>query len=250
MQRIGLIAAMQEEIRPLLRQVKVLSREKVGGHHIYRLDAWGQSICLVESGMGPDNAAAATRLLIDTARPDRIVNFGFAGSLTPDLSVGDVVCAERLLFLHGRLFSEQHGLNGDSPGSCPEVRETCGIPVIGAAFVTTRKITSKKEIAGLLPTGIRKAVVEMETSAVAQVANSHLIPLTAIRSISDSFDDELSFSLDEFCDKNLNLQTWRVMLTIAKKPWIMPQLVRLARNSKKAGENLAGAIAKLLHPVG
>jgi adenosylhomocysteine nucleosidase len=244
-QRIGLIAAMQEEIHPLLRIVKPSRMEVIGKRHIWWLDT-SESICLVESGMGPDNAATATRLLIDIGKPDLILNFGFAGSLTPQLDVGDIVLADRLLFMHGRLFSEQSGLGSDLDRRQTDVQEKCGCLIHQGSFVTTRNITSKKEIAGRLPTGVGKAVVEMETAAVAQVTNKEKIPLIALRAISDDFDDELGFSLDEFCDKDLNLQKWRVMLTLAKKPWIIPQLIRLARNTKHAGGKLATAVAGLI----
>ncbi|MBT0663221.1 nucleoside phosphorylase [Geobacter pelophilus] len=248
MQRLGLIAAMQEEIQPLLRIVKPSRMEVIGKRHVWWLGK-SESICLVESGMGPDNAATATRLLIDIEKPELIVNFGFAGSLTSALCVGDIVMADRLLFMHGRLFSEQSGLSNDLSRRHTDMQEKCGCLIHQGSFVTTRTITAKKEIAGRLPAGIAQAVVEMETAAVAQVANKEKIPLLALRAISDGFDDELGFSLDEFCDKDLNLQKWRVMLTLAKKPWIIPQLIRLAGNTKQAGRKLAMAVAGLLVPT-
>ncbi len=244
---IGLVAAMQEEIRPLLRIVGRYQQESIGKQTVYRFTAGKHAVCLVQSGMGPTHATAATRLLIDTARPEIIINFGFAGALSPELKVGDIVLASRLLFLHERLFSEQQGLDQKTNTLCSELLRK-GDPSIAhhAAFITTSRISSKKELVRLMPADIQQAVVEMETSAVAQVANKEGIPLIAIRAISDGAGEELGFSLDEFCNRELNLQIWRVLLSVVRKPWIIPQLVRLSRNSRHAGRCLSEAVSRIL----
>jgi len=237
--KVGLIAAMPEEVAPLLKKIGGYKKVTSGRHDIFSFNFNGQDTKLLTSGMGPANAASAARTLIDSFRPELIVNFGFAGSLSPELNVGDIVTANRILFLHDRLFSEQQGLGG----------EIFVAGVKTGAFVTTGKVTDKKWLSAKLPNGISKAVVEMETAAVAQAAHREGIPLIAIRAISDGFDEELGFSLDEFCDRELNLQKWRVLLTVAKKPWIIPQLMRLSRNSGIASNALAEAVCVLLAAI-
>ncbi len=244
---IGLVAAMQEEIRPLLRIVGEYQQESIGNRRIYRFTAGKRAVCLVESGMGPANAAIATRLLIDRSRPKVILNFGFAGAISPELKVGDIVLACRLLFLHGKLFSEQQGLDVRANRLCADLLGKGESSFVHhAAFVTTARISGKMELGKRMPTDIKQAVVEMESSAVAQIANKEGIPLIAIRAISDGALEELAFNLDEFCDRELNLQIWRVLLTMVRKPWIIPQLIRLSRNSGYAGRRLSEAVSRLL----
>lgn len=230
---------MQEEIHPFLRMMTPVHREFFGKQRIYRFPAGERLLCLVQSGVGPANAASATRLLIDRYRPELIINFGFAGSLSPEHCTGDIVVADRLLSLHKLVFTERHGLSGElSRAILPEAART--------TFITTEKVTSKKELAAGLPQEITRAVVEMETGAVAQIAHREKIPLVAVRAISDSYDDELGFSLEEFCDTEMNLQKRRVGLTIVKKPWILPQLIRLAGNSRSASGKLAEAVSAII----
>jgi adenosylhomocysteine nucleosidase len=169
-----------------------------------------------------------------------MLNFGFAGALSPGLKVGDIVSADRLLFYHDGLFSEQQWLT--------LLQEPVGQQVQGA-FVTTSRITDKDFLAKRLPAGIRQAVVEMETAALAKVACTAGIPFMAIRAISDAADEKLGFTLDEFCDRELNVKIWRVLLTVAKKPWIIPQLVRLARHTKTAGNNLSSFVCENLQKI-
>lgn len=240
---LGLIAAMPEEIAPLLRISESCRREKAGTFRLYRLRFGSIDACLVESGMGPAHAAEATSRLIEECRPGIILNFGFAGAISPELKVGDIVIANRLLFYHEGLFSEQQG---GKPLS-----EIVGNSLHRGTFVTTSRITDKKLLAQRLPSGVSKAVVEMETAAAAKMAWKAGIPFLAIRAISDASDEDLDFTLDEFCDSDLKLRLWRVLYTVARKPRIIPQLVRLARNAKTAGNNLTAFlhenIEKIVH---
>lgn len=232
---IGLIAAMPEETRPLLAAIGEFREERAGRYAIYRFTIGDRQVCLLESGMGPRNAAEGASRLIETSKPRLILNFGFAGSLSPELKVGEIVSAERLLFFHDGLFSEQQWLTSLQQ---PLAHQT--------TFVTTSRITDKKYLAARLPSSISRAVVEMETTAMAKVAGAAGIPFMAIRAITDTLDEELAFTLDEFCDQELNLKLWRVLLTVVRKPRIIPQLARLSGNSRRAGKILAETVMRVV----
>ena len=250
---IGLIAAMPEEIKPLLRQVGPFRRERAGSFNIYRFSLANGEACLIESGMGAAKGAAATRVLIDTACPSVIINFGFAGAVTTGPSVGDLVMANRLFFHQRRSFSEQYDLDQDL-SALMEMALTKGcwektFQVYRGTFITAGEIVDKGELAGILPQGVANPVLDMETAAVAQVAAGLKIPLIAVRAISDDAGEELGFSLEELTDNELNVRIGRVLWTVARKPWIIPQLLRLARNSKLAGENLAYGVRVVMQTI-
>jgi len=102
------------------------------------------------------------------------------------------------------------------------------------------------ELAKQLPAGLINPVVEMETAAVARVAAKAKVPLLAIRAISDAADEELGFAITEFTDRTMRIKLWRVLLTVARKPWIVPQLLRLAANTRRGGKHLALALVGLI----
>jgi adenosylhomocysteine nucleosidase len=247
---IGLVAAMNEEIQPLLRHSGKYTRENVAGFNLYLFTIQGRNAALIESGIGAARAADATGILINAAAPGIIINFGFAGAVLAGPTVGDVVIANRLLFFKERLFIEQTGLSPDLSAELASLLEkSCSgrdFRIHRGTFVTTGEIVAKRRLAGLLPAGIINPVVEMETTAVARIAARADIPLVAIRGVSDGADEELGFSIEEFTDREMNIRAWKVLRTVAVKPRIIPQLFRLARNSKKAGENLAIALIALL----
>jgi adenosylhomocysteine nucleosidase len=251
---IGMIAAMPEEIKPLLRRVGTHTREKLGKFNIYRFTFGTHDACLIESGMGTDKAAAATRALITAAEPALVINFGFAGAVTAGPVVGDIVVAERILRSRERLFSEQAGLAtgkaDELSGLLERELQGKGFHIRQGTFVTAARITNKREMAALLPAGVNTPVLEMETAAVALVTARGKTPLMALRAISDGGEEELGFAIEEFADREMNIRVWKVLLTVARKPRIVPQLLRLARNSRLAGENLALAVLAVLKSQG
>ena len=247
---IGLVAAMPEEIHPLLRRVGEFRRENVSGFILFRFTIGDRNVSLIESGIGAARAAQATGILIDTVSPGIILNFGFAGAVLAGPAVGDIVVADRLLFFNERLFTEQQG---PPPGLSEKLTAMLGKGRTGSdfrihrgTFINTGEIVAKRWLAGFLPDGTTNPVLEMETAAVARIAARAKVPLVAVRAISDAADEELGFSIGEFTDREMNIRAWKVLRTLAGKPRIIPQLFRLARNSKLAGENLAVAVMALL----
>jgi len=72
------------------------------------------------------------------------------------------------------------------------------------------------------------------------------VPFLAVRGVSDDVGEELGFSISELTDARMRIRIGKVLKTVAGKPWIIAQMLRLAKNSGKAGKNLALAIAVLL----
>jgi adenosylhomocysteine nucleosidase len=248
-ENIGLIAAMPEEIRPLLKRLGPVRREKVGGFILHRFTCGRKKIALIESGIGVERAAKATQALIAAAAPEIILNVGFGGAVLPGPAVGDIVVADRLLFFKVRLFTEQRGM---TPALTEQLAEALRAGLEGrcrvhrGTFVTTGEIVDKRTLARLLPTGRSNPVLEMESAAVARVAQERNIPCAAFRAISDGSDEELGFSIGDFTDREMRIRAWKVLWTVARKPRIIPQLVRLAKNSRRAGENLATAVRSVV----
>ncbi|TWJ32927.1 phosphorylase family protein [Geobacter argillaceus] len=241
---IALIAALPEEIKPLLARVDIIKRDRVAGFPLYRGRVGDQDLILLQSGMGPANAEAATRAFLETTSPDLIINFGLGGAVAPGPQVADLVVATRLLVSDGVGFSEQNGpdLSLADEFMVKAGNSRCHL----GTFITAAETMPKAALRGKLPENTETPVLEMETAAIARVACEHGIPFLAIRAISDDCDEELGFTVAEFCDANLRIRPVKVLSTILKRPGIIPQLIRLARNSKLAAEALATGIINYL----
>ena len=249
---IGLIAAMPEEIKPLVRRIGSVQKESLAGFPLYRFDSHGKKVLLVESGVGMGRAEQATRLLIEAASPQIILNFGFGGATLPGPAVGDLVVATSLLLFRKGSCSIVPGpdqaLAEKLAALLEEKSGGKGFCVHRGTFITTGEIIGKRAIASLLPP-VGNPLLEMESAAVARMARDNGIPMVAVRAVSDGADEELDFSINDFVDHTMQIRAHKVLWTLARKPWLIPQLVRLARNSRVAGDNLATAVLTLLDRV-
>ena len=251
---ICLIAAMKEEINPLLRLADSCKKERIDVFDACCLTFGKEKVILVRSGMGVENAAAATDNLIRKAKPSLIVNFGFCGAVMPGPQVGDIVVAHRILLNRENLFSPQSGIvEEDAKRVTRYITDNMAgrnITVYGGVFITCTEIKNKLEMAYLVPSWVKNPVLEMETAAVAMAAAKGGVPLMALRGVSDDAVEELGFSISELYDNKMNLRIGKVLLAVVRKPWLIPQMFRLSKNSRKAGDNLALAITSLLEDTG
>jgi adenosylhomocysteine nucleosidase len=247
---IGVVAAMPEEIAPLLRRVgRQVRREQSSGWNLYRFERSGVPVTLIESGMGPHHAAAATAALIELAAPEMLLNFGFAGAVRPGLEVGELVLAQRVLLFEKGRFHEQVAPDPALAERLARVLPAAGVNLKRGSFITAAEITNKDSLNHLLDGSLAHPALEMETAAFLAEAARAGLPAVALRGISDAAGEELGFSLEEFCDAELRIRLPRVLGTVLRKPWIIPQLIRLAGNTRRAGESLATGVLLALEAL-
>lgn len=240
--KIGIITAMPEETAAVLKKAASSKINELKGRKIFHSEIYGHDIVLLEAGMGMLNAGwAATVLAIES--PDLIISTGFGGAVLPGLSVGDIVASQQLLHSSASGFEEiEVGFYGRN-----NIADNLGFN--RGTFISCDVILDKKTVAKQLPDGTANPVVEMESSAVARVAGIQGIPFLGIRAISDPWDEELDFSISEFCDDSMQIRIPKVLATIAKRPKIIPQLIRLARSSSVAAKSLAVAMERLFKQI-
>ena len=244
--KIAIITAMPEEFRAVADSLGTVAETRLGALRAGRFSSAGHEFLLVESGMGVDNASRATGQIIREERPNLLVSAGFCGGIKPESRAGDVVVADNIVIATEKGLEEIPVLLSGSGPTFVAHEAAEGKKVSGGVFVTTSVLTSKKRLAGMLPEHYRTPVVEMESGAIACVAAEQGIPLLAIRAVSDTAAEELRFSLDEFCDPQMRrILLSRVLLTILRKPYIIPQLVRLAFSSRTAAQSLTSALSRL-----
>lgn len=240
--KIAIITAMPEESEAALKAAGHRKKSLVSARKRYCTRIAGHDIVLIEGGMGMLNAGWAAMALA-TESPDLMISAGFGGAVLPGLPVGEVVMAEQVLRWEASGFEkiavEFFGHNRVAP--------TLGLAQ--GAFISCSEILDKRALSARLPESAFNPIVEMETAAVARVAATHGIPFLGIRSVSDSGDMELNFSINEFCDDSMRIRPAKVLATILARPRIIPQLIRLARTSRVAAKSLARAMERLLREI-
>ncbi len=229
MAKIALIAAMEREVRPLIRSWKVSAniRTMEQGGRRYRLFENGE-VALVCGGIGAEAARRATEAVIREVNPAQVISVGFAGALVASLQVGNIV--------------EPRTVINTSDGSRTEVGSGEGILVSCATVAgKEQKIRLNKAYGAI--------AVDMEAAAVAQGAQARGVEFAALKVISDAADFSLpamDHLLDRFVADDGTFHSVRFACHVAPRPWLWGTTIALARNSSKASQALCGALASYL----
>ncbi|HEY5973722.1 MAG TPA: nucleoside phosphorylase [Geobacteraceae bacterium] len=250
---IGIVTSLAEETKPLLRRFPRAQRAACGSFPAYRFDAGSNGVMLVQAGMGEVNASDASRCLVETARPGLLLSAGFTGAIRPGPLVGDLVVATALYRYQQNFAFAAVGLSDALTTRLLALTSTASLDrpwhCLPGTFLTTGHSVAKTTLNRQLPSVMPNPVIEMETAAVAAVAAEWGIPCGALRAVSDAASDELDFTVEELCDEQLRLRPSRIIKTILRRPRLIGQFLRLARNSATAGENLATALAQIVEQI-
>ena len=158
------------------------------------------------SGVGRHHAAMLAREIV-ASRPALVVAAGFCGALDPALKVGDVVTSPHILT----------------------------VDHLVADPAEKRRLA---ELHGAL-------AVDMESAAVAEVCAECGVPFLAVRAVSDTVDTALSPELVRLLS-GANVSWWRAVRAVVRKPSLLGEFRRLARDTKIAARNLARELVDLL----
>jgi adenosylhomocysteine nucleosidase len=219
--KIAIIAAMEREVGPLVRDWKVRTIEHAGRR--YRLYEH-QDAVMICGGIGADAARRATEAVIREINPARVLSVGFAGALNGSLRVGDLIQPRTVL--------------NAADGVRTEVGSGEGI-LVSSASVTGKeqKFRLSKAYGGI--------AVDMEAGAVAQGALARGVQFGALKTISDAVDFNLP-AMDRFVEDDGAFNSFGFACHVALRPWLWGSTIALARNSSKASRALCGAIESYL----
>lgn len=93
---IGIIGAMGIEINALANMLENSSSETISGIEYKCGIIHGQRVVLAVCGIGKVFAAVCAQTMILKFSPDVIINTGVAGTLTEELSIGDIAVSENV----------------------------------------------------------------------------------------------------------------------------------------------------------
>jgi len=133
----------------------------------------GRTVLVALVGMGTERARQNTHTIFQYFRPKALILAGYGGALVPQLKVGQVLISNN--YSSEEVQSFLRLLSGFDFASFSTVDEVIGTPV-------RREWQARKSQA---------QVVDMETAAVAEVAKARAISFTALRVISDDYQQVL-----------------------------------------------------------
>lgn len=218
---VAIVAAMQEELGALLAAMPDERRVRVAGRDFWVGHLQGQPVVAVLSRIGKVAAATTATVLLERFGVRAIVFTGVAGGLAPEVRVGDVVVASRLLQhdldaspifpryevpLTGHARFAADTAISDALAAVAERLLRDPVALLGQQVVDDFGLHAPRVHRGLVVSGDRfiaraadsealrhdlpdALACEMEGAAVAQVCHDYRVPFAAVRTISDRADD-------------------------------------------------------------
>jgi adenosylhomocysteine nucleosidase len=193
----------------------------------------GDKVHVFLTGIGRENAEKAAREFLATHSPELLMTCGFAGGLTPELKIGDVIFE---IPTNGSAGSDAYTAIRSklAAAGTREAKIFCADRIATTA-------TDKKQLRE--ETGADAA--EMESGAVQAVCGGRGIPCVTLRVISDTADQDLPLDFNKFLGPDKSLDMSKLMVAVAKAPWKMGALMELQKNTKLAAQRLADVLVKI-----
>ena len=212
MTKLGIIGAMQEEVETLLELMENRKTLEKAGCTFHAGVLEGLAVVVVQCGVGKVNAAMCTQILCDCFDVTHLVNTGIAGSLCPELDIGDLVISRDAMYhdfdcVHfGYDFGRVPGLNvvafpaddamiGYASAAAEAVHpghSRVGRVASGDKFVAEKALKEK------IIADTQGLCTEMEGAAIAQTAYRNDVPFVILRAISDKADDSAQMDYPTF----------------------------------------------------
>lgn len=208
---IGIIGALDEEVKNLVAALESHECERVGMIDFHTGILYGKRVAVARCGVGKVFAAVCCEAMILKYSPSLVVNTGVGGALGKGISTADVVVADKLC---------QHDMDtsplGDPKGLisginiiyfdadaravkilCDAAREISVNAFVGTV-ASGDKFISATEDKERIVSEFSAICCEMEGAAIAQVAFVNSTPFAVVRAISDSADGTATMDYPTF----------------------------------------------------
>lgn len=167
-----------------------------------------------------------------TSRPSAILSFGICGALDPGLRVGDLVIADGVAIGDTWLAADVVW-TAELRSALPAARQG---DIVGGDV-----IIDSPEAKSVLWRATGAVAVDMESHAVARAASNIGIPFAVVRAVSDTADRALPRAAQAGFRTDGEPDVGAVVRALARRPWELPALIRVALEAEAAFRTLARA---------
>lgn len=227
--RIGIIAALPDEAKCLYKESLNVAEPVEIEKDIY--------LCL--SGIGDNSARAAMQSLLKH-NIDGVVSWGVAGAIDPKLNFGDILISETVLYNNDKYTCSLNWFNNINQ----ELQNNYSF-IKSGMMVTNQEICSSIENKTSLYENTGASAVDMESGAIAELAQSENIDYLILRAISDNANTAIPEVVTNHTDNLGRPDLFPFLFSCIKQPGQIIELVKLARCYKKALSNLGGIALNL-----
>lgn len=209
--KIGIIAAMEQELRLLVDRLEDTKTTTHLGNTYYSGKLGKHDVVLVQSGVGKVMSAMSVAVLVDDFEVEAVINTGSAGAVAEGIAIGDVVVASRLVYhdvdltafgyAYGQMSMQPLYFESDERFVAvfeEALREQKVASHIGLIATGDSFIAGQDKIDRIKTAFPEVLAVEMEGAAIAQAAHATNCPFIVVRAMSDTASHDANITFDEF----------------------------------------------------
>ena len=185
---------------------------------------------LMVSGMGRERAQQAAHTLIEE-NVDRLISFGSAGALAPELKPGDLVQPGEVLDA-GRRYTVNTFLSEAARQRLAQQ----SIAVRDGPLACVDEVAASTDAKQALYRQTGAVAVDMESAGILEAAGHEGLPVSVLRVITDSADMALPAAILRRVDDFGRIDGPGLGLELLTSPGQIPAALRLACASRRAGK--------------
>jgi adenosylhomocysteine nucleosidase len=236
---IAILVAVRQELRPILRRAQAGHVVRQTHLDFYEGTLGGQPVALLALGIGKECARIAAEITIRCYRPDLIISAGFGGGLASEVEDGDIVIGTEVLELAAEDDRDIRWRCAHKSAALPVIEPTkSNHRVHFGRIITVPEMILESATKKRLGRATGALAVDMETSAVADVATARKTNFLAVRCITDNDHEDLPEEFNDFFVLG-QLQPGRILSACSRRPYLLADLSRLGRRARASGQNLA-----------
>jgi hopanoid-associated phosphorylase len=163
-----------------------------------------------------------------------IVSFGVAGGLDPSLRPGDVVVATEIAIAAKGKSTARWATASMLSETLIEQMDMGGRKIVQGIIAGAEEVVLNPGDKAALRQATGATAVDMESHISAAYAAAMGLPFAALRVISDPASRALPEIAMNALKPNGDVDTWKVLRGVARKPSVIPQLMRTARDFNQA----------------
>jgi adenosylhomocysteine nucleosidase len=228
---IGITFALPSESSGVVR--KLQARQRHDNLLSGKVD--NRDVTILHTGVGAKNCNARLEILLHKTRPNLVISSGFAGAVSGDLHVGDLILAEN--FSDAGLLTNAERILRDRRARVVKLFTSTSI---------IDSVVERNEIAR----AANAAAVDMETGAIADVCKVHGVPLLSLRIISDTASQPFPAPPSVLFDiERQQTNFGRLLAYLLRDPGSVWRLVRFGRQIARARAKLTDAMVALVREL-
>lgn len=227
MNKVAIISAYQEELKPLVNGWRPLPLENAWQAYSAWRGRVGEAACIaVSAGMGKEAAARACAIAESLSEGlDALVSLGWAGALSHEVHPSRCYVVREVIDADSR----ERFLTDHLPLAASPIK----LVTVGHVAQAPEKRRLAEEFHAVL--------ADMEAAAVAKIAQDKKLHFYCFKAVSDGYDEVLP-DFSEYSDARGRIRVPALLAHVAVRPKYWPAMARMRKNTAAGAEALGVAL--------